>query len=65
MYRQQAQRLAERIGVHREDILVEVYQDGSRPTRWLVNVFYPATGQTLTFETESEALRALHERSAS
>ena len=55
MYRQQAQRLAEKLRGERPDLCVEVYQDGGRSCHWLVNIYDPVSTRTLAFESETEA----------
>ena len=38
MYRQQAERLAGKLGINRPDLSVDVYQDGIRSASWLVRI---------------------------
>ena len=61
MHRQGAQLLGERLAQKYPQLMVEVYQDQARASAWLAQVYDPATGRTLTFETENEALRSLGE----
>lgn len=59
MYRQQAERLAGKLRLQRPDLAVEVYQDGIRGCRWLVNTYDPRTDRTMVFETKHEAMDAI------
>lgn len=55
MYRQQAERLAEKIRASRPDLCIDVYLEEVRGRRWMVNTFDPATRDTVVLESEREA----------
>jgi len=59
MYRQQAERLAAKIGAQDSRLLVEIYQDGVRASSWLVRAYDPASAQTLVFSNQREATLAM------
>jgi hypothetical protein len=61
MYRQQAERLARKIGVERPDLSVDVFQDGTRRASWLVRIYDPVSRQTLAAEGETQARGMLGE----
>lgn len=61
MYRQQAERLARKIGVERPDLSIDIFEDGTRRSSWLVRIYDPVSRQTLAAEGEGEAMEMLSE----
>jgi hypothetical protein len=56
MYRQQAERLARKIEVGRPDLSVDIFQDGTTRSSWLVRIYDPLTKQTFAVDGERQAM---------
>ena len=59
MQRQHAERLAGKLRTRYPELLIEVYQDGFRGRRWLVNIYDPKSGALYEVEGDGEAQQAV------
>jgi hypothetical protein len=61
MYRQQAERLAHKIGLGHPQLCVDLFQDGTRRSSWLVRIYDPISRQTFAVDGERQAMERVDE----